>query len=194
MKKWMFIWIAVSVLAVIGAFFGGRTFAPRSAAGKPYKQAVPARTPPTGEGMAPMAMPFNDPDFRKELDLTDDQVTKLEAIFKKYRGAGKNPSGGVRTMRQDVNNLIESDSPDLTGIDSKIDQMSAAMGEAQKNSAHMTVEMRAVMTKDQRVKLPDALQTYMQSHQGDAGHGGNGGGWGGRRGGGRGDGSGRGGQ
>ena len=198
MKKWMYIWIAVSALAVAGAFFGGRACTLKTAGGKANSQgAPPPAAGPAEGGMAPMMIPYDDPDFQDDLKLTDDQITKLGAIADKYRGAGKNTPGSMRPLRQDLNNLIEADNPDLKSIDAKIDEITAGMGEAQRNNAHMMVEMRGILTQAQREKLQYAQQKFMQRNENEGRRPGGRGGnrdWGGRGRGGRGGGNDQGGQ
>ena len=155
MGKRTFLWIAVAALATITVLGGMKVF---SADDK-----TPQRTR-VGMGAGMMMGPsseqiINNPQFKQQLGLTDDQIKKIQGIVDKYHGTNADSLNKMQTLRQELNQMVETDNPDLSQVDAKIDEISKNMAVMQKSDIHMLIEVRGVLTSDQKTKLKQLQQS-----------------------------------
>jgi Spy/CpxP family protein refolding chaperone len=150
---------------------------------------------------------IKNPDFQKQLGITDDQMAKIHDIGDKYHiwsAAGDKPAANdaspsntdlrakMPVLRKDLDQLVET-ATDTAKIDAKIDEIAQNTAMIEKNSVHLMVEVNGVLTADQQTKLKQIMRQAVQPRKseenkgfgGSGGHGPGGGhdGWGGHSGG-----------
>ena len=119
--------------------------------------------PPQGGGRGSMHHPGNGmqgfrarrAEVMKELDLTDAQKTKIADIRDRQMRKGIQQQADLRIASLDLGKLMRADKPDQRAIDSQIDKMATMRASLQKARIGAMLEMRSVLTDDQRQKLKD---------------------------------------
>jgi Spy/CpxP family protein refolding chaperone len=99
--------------------------------------------------------------FRRELGLTQEQSTKIEAIFQKTLPVLRQQKDALDKAEADFNQMIEAS--DDAQVMAQVAVVEAARSELNKSRTMMLLRMRRVMTPDQRVKFV-MLQQQTHSH------------------------------
>jgi Spy/CpxP family protein refolding chaperone len=99
--------------------------------------------------------------FRRELGLTQDQSTKIEAIFQKTLPVLRQQKDAFDKAEADFNQMVEAS--DDAQVMAQVAVVEAARSELNKSRTMMLLRMRRVLTPDQRVKFV-MLQQQMRNH------------------------------
>jgi len=94
-------------------------------------------------------------DVMKELDLTDAQRTKLAEIRDRQMRKGIHARADLSIAGLDLRKLIQADKPDQRAIDSQVDRIATLRATQRKSQIAAMLEMRSVLTDEQRQKLKD---------------------------------------
>lgn len=89
--------------------------------------------------------------FTRELGLTSDQSTKIEAIFQRTLPALRTQKGALDKAEADFNQMVEAS--DDAQVMAQVGVVEAARSELNKSRTMMLLRMRRVLTPDQRVKF-----------------------------------------
>ena len=92
-------------------------------------------------------------DVRKALQLTDDEVHSLDRIFAKNQNTLKDLKADVEKRREDLDTMLVSDEADDQGVLNQVEVLEQARARLGKARAMMVLEMRKVLTAEQRAKL-----------------------------------------
>ena len=105
--------------------------------------------------------------FRRELGLTQEQSTKIEAVFQKTLPVLRQQKDALDKAEADFNQMIEAS--DDAQVMAQVAVVEAARSELNKSRTMMLLRMRRVLTPDQRVKFV-MQQQQMRNHgrSGDA--------------------------
>jgi len=103
---------------------------------------------------------------RDRLHLTDDEVEKLEDILARNRQRLEDMEDDVRKKRAALDELLTSDRTDETTILAQVDQIEQARARLGKARVAMLLEMRRVLTPEQRGQLAE-LREHKRKHGGD---------------------------
>lgn len=95
-------------------------------------------------------------DLRKQLNLTDEQRTKLADIHDRSARAAIPIQGDLKIAGLDLRKLVRADKPDQRAIDAQIDKMAGLRAKLQKSRVASMLEARAVLTPAQQKTLRDA--------------------------------------
>jgi Spy/CpxP family protein refolding chaperone len=98
--------------------------------------------------------------FRRELGLTQEQSTKIEAIFQKTLPALRQQKDALDKSEADFNQMVEAS--DDAQVMAQVTVVEAARSELNKSRTMMLLRMRRVLTPDQRVKFV-MLQQQMRN-------------------------------
>jgi Spy/CpxP family protein refolding chaperone len=90
-----------------------------------------------------------------DLDLTGTQRDKLRSIGGDVARKEIQMRADLETALLDVRDLMRSDSPSRSELDSKIDALTRIRGEMMKTGASATLDARKVLTSEQRKKLEE---------------------------------------
>lgn len=105
--------------------------------------------------------------LRESLELTEDQVTRLEALRESTRQQMHgHMMEGMQTMRS-AWELLDSDSPDLDAYEARLREASDHMVLAHTAMARAAVEARELLTADQRERLELARSMMQEMRQGE---------------------------
>jgi len=99
--------------------------------------------------------------FRRELGLTQDQSTKIEAIFQKTLPALRQQKDSLDKAEADFNQMVEAS--DDAQVMAQVGVVEAARSELNKSRTMMLLRMRRVLTPDQRVTFV-MLQQQTRNH------------------------------
>ena len=92
-------------------------------------------------------------DVREALQLTDDEVHSLDRIFAKEQNNLKALKADVEKRRDDLDALLVSDEVGDQHVLDQVDVLEQARARLGKARALMVLEMRKVLTAEQRAKL-----------------------------------------
>jgi Spy/CpxP family protein refolding chaperone len=92
-------------------------------------------------------------DVRETLHLTDDEVRSFDRIFARDQNKLKDLKADVEKRRDDLDALLVSDEVDQKQVLDQVDLLEQARARLGKARAMMVLEMRTVLTAEQRVKL-----------------------------------------
>ncbi|HSV06306.1 MAG TPA: periplasmic heavy metal sensor [Candidatus Binatus sp.] len=92
-------------------------------------------------------------DVREALQLTDDEVHSLDRIFAKNQNTLKGLKADVEKRREDLDTMLVSDEADDQGVLDQVEVLEQARARLGKARAMMVLEMRKVLTAEQRARL-----------------------------------------
>ena len=105
-------------------------------------------------------------DVWRTLDLTDEQKKKIGDIRDRQMRKSIAARADLQIAALDLHKLIRADKPDQRAIDTQIDKIAGMRASLRKAQVASMLEMRGVLTDDQRKKLQDARP--MHGRMGDA--------------------------
>jgi Spy/CpxP family protein refolding chaperone len=106
----------------------------------------------------PMGMPMGGPPMGKwwknaevvqKLQLSDDQLQRLEKIFQDSRLRLIDLHAALEKEEAQLEPLVEAENPDEGQVNSQIDKVAAARAELEKGNTRMLLELRKVLTTEQ---------------------------------------------
>jgi Spy/CpxP family protein refolding chaperone len=106
----------------------------------------------------PMGMPMGPPMMGKwwknaeivqKLQLSDDQLQRLEKIFQDSRVHLIDLHAALEKEEAQLEPLVEAENPDEGQVNSQIDKVAAARAELEKGNTRMLLELRKVLTTEQ---------------------------------------------
>ncbi len=104
------------------------------------------------DGM-PMGMPggkwWKNSEVVQKLQLTDDQLQRLEKIFQDNRLRLIDLHATLEKEEAQLEPLVEAENPDEGQVNSQIDKVAAARAELEKGHTRMLLELRKVLTTEQ---------------------------------------------
>lgn len=100
-------------------------------------------------------------ELHKQLNLTDDQKTKIADLRDKRERASIPIQGDLKVAHLDLRKLMRADKPDQRAIDAQIDRMAALRGSLQKAHVAGMLEVRAVLTPAQQKILRESGHQLM---------------------------------
>jgi Spy/CpxP family protein refolding chaperone len=113
--------------------------------------APPEPRPPLRGG--PLGRWWDNPEMAKKLDMTADQIRKMDEVFQASRIRLIDLHGALRKEEAMLEPLMQADSPDDSKILPQIDRVAAARAELEKANARLLLGIRHVLTVDQWKKL-----------------------------------------
>lgn len=108
--------------------------------------------------------------FQKDLDMTSDQVAKVDAIFQATLPELRAKHDELEKLETKLSHLIEADA-DETAVGRWVDKTEAARGALNKVRTLMLIRMRQVLTPDQRTRFKE-LHAARDRHRHSRGPGG----------------------
>lgn len=100
----------------------------------------------------------------KELNLTPEQEAKLQTYKEKAQANFKTNYAQLRTLRTQINSLIESDKIDEAKLDSLIDQINKIRGSMLKNKIMMQHQMFTILDAKQKAKFLKLKKKWYLDH------------------------------
>jgi Spy/CpxP family protein refolding chaperone len=124
---------------------------------------------PGGPGMDPMGahmgmgmglqmklkFALNNPELKKELALTADQESKLNAIQVEIEKFGIQKRAEIQLLSLDLQQEFKKDTIDVKKVQELSDKISAAGAEVFRKNMTATAEIMNILTKEQKAKLEE---------------------------------------
>ena len=95
----------------------------------------------------------------EKLNLTDEQTKKFEDIHYQHQKKAITMRAEIESARLDLGRLMRADEPDRRAIEAQIDKVSQARVGLEKDRVGQMLEMRALLTPEQR-------KTWREMHGG----------------------------
>ena len=129
-----------------------------------------------GERQFMLARMVRNPAFRERLGITQEQAQKIQTRASDFRIARIRTGADLQVKRLQLKNLLSSENPNRSAIDSKLQEISAARLTQEKAAIDFRLDMRAALTPEQRQKLQQMRGDFFRhggfDHRGPAGPGG----------------------
>ena len=145
------------------------------AAGAAAQPSAPPNAPPPPHGRwhpgSPPGPPFSDVLERHadELGLDADTVARIHAIAEKSREAEKPLADQLRSLHQAMREMLEADAPKLDDVMQQADRIGALETELRKARLSTMLEIRALLSPEQRQKLVQIFEARRQHWRQHAG-------------------------
>lgn len=116
------------------------------------------------EGRAAMMMQgfINNPGLMEELTLTDEQKTKLKQLQTEFRRNMIDLEAVLQHKALDLADRISQDTPDEAALMKAIEETSAARLDIAKKRIKNLLQVRAVLTPEQRQKMREMMRQHMK--------------------------------
>ncbi|MGI9534398.1 MAG: Spy/CpxP family protein refolding chaperone, partial [Thermodesulfobacteriota bacterium] len=98
----------------------------------------------------------------EELQLTPDQVNRIDKIFKSNKGEIKAFHKELKSKENQLKNLIQNPDSTRSEVLELTDEINDIKAEGQKLKIQMLWEIREVLNPEQRIKLKELKQDYMK--------------------------------
>lgn len=85
----------------------------------------------------------------KKLQLSDDQISRLDEVFNQHRTRLKQHTSEMATQDQKLQALLDADVPNEGQINAQVDQVLAARGKLEREFTMMNLDLRKVLSLDQ---------------------------------------------
>ncbi len=115
-----------------------------------------------GPGPMPPGQWWKNSEVVKELQLTDPQVSQIEAAFLEHRKSLIDLRADLEHKELDLQTLMDADRPDTAKVSSQIDAVLAARNKLEKSNAMMLLKIRQVLSVEQWKKLQARHQLMRQ--------------------------------
>ena len=99
----------------------------------------------------------------KELQLTPDQVNKIDRIFKSNKGEIKAFHKELKSKENQLRSLIQNPDSTRGEVLELTDEINDIKSQGQKLKIQMLWEIREVLSPEQRIKLKELKQSYMKN-------------------------------
>ena len=156
-------WVSVLVVLAVTALMTGAAFAQRGAGAGGAGMRGPGHGPGAGE-LGPPGGPFPGgpppgfggppPEVLEQLGLSSAQQAKIAALRDESERKMIRAEADARIAELDVRALLEAETPDAAAIDAAIDRAGTLRTAMQKIGISGWLGIRAVLTAEQRAKLP----------------------------------------
>lgn len=151
MKKW----VAVVVVVILAA--AGLAFAAQQSWGPGRGEGFHG---PMGRSMSQRILALLDNEhFRAEVNLTDDQVSRLRQIVTNAEKSNIETRAQMAVDGIDLRQLLMADKPDHAAVMKKVQQISELRGQMMKNNIQALLQAKTVLTPQQQEKIRQFLQS-----------------------------------
>ena len=96
-------------------------------------------------------------DHRTELELTPDQVTRLEGLRNDFARDAIRRGAEVRIAELDLGTLLEQDPPDMAKVEAKVREVAQLRADLRIARLRTIEQGKAVLTAEQKVRLQGML-------------------------------------
>lgn len=151
MKKWLIIVLVFSVAVNVAALVTiGIQWSRHS--GKYH----PLSGPPFSEKHSEM--------LHRRLDLSEDQIQKVKETQDRFAEEMETMQNGLRTKREALFRQLRAPEPDRTEIDTLLVEIAALQANVERNVVNHLLEMKDVLTPEQRKKLLSLIDRRFRDH------------------------------
>jgi Spy/CpxP family protein refolding chaperone len=105
---------------------------------------------------------LHDPMIRQQLGISDDQAKTLESQVADFQKKVIQDQANLDIQRVDLENLLTSENPDRSAVDSKLEQVNSARLALQKSAVDFYLTVKQEITPEQQQKIRQFLQQRRQ--------------------------------
>jgi Spy/CpxP family protein refolding chaperone len=113
---------------------------------------------------------WKDDKFVRELSLTPDQSSRIEAVFQAAQPALRAQSRALSMLEDELSKLVQEARVEESEVDHFVGKVEAARADLAKTRTMMIYRIRRIMTIDQHVKLQELFEKREKERRGK-GHG-----------------------
>src|SRR5665213_3759684 len=118
-----------------------------------------------------LARLVKNPSFRERIGITQEQAQKIETQTFNFRKSMIDNRATLQVKRLELGQLLSAETPDRSAIDQKLQEISAARLAQSKARMDFRLDMRAVLTPEQRQKMQQMRQDFRHRGFGPQGPG-----------------------
>jgi len=127
--------------------------APTSRPGQGPPPAMTMRGGPPPKGLRRQRAWWNDPGVREKLQLSDEQIQKIENISRDYQMREIDLRAEVEKQGLLLHQQMEAEVPDAAQVLAQVDKLSRARGQLERSRAETVLAIHHVLTAEQAKKL-----------------------------------------
>ncbi len=105
---------------------------------------------------------LHDPMIRQQLGISDDQAQTLESQVADFQKKVIQDRANLQIQQVDLENLLTSQNPDRSAVDSKLEQVNSARLALQKSAVNFYLTVKQEITPEQQQKIRQFLQQRRQ--------------------------------
>lgn len=102
----------------------------------------------------------------QELDLTANQKAQIKAYKKEARASYKEHYAKLRSLRNQVNSLVQSDKIDESKLDNLVEQINTIRGSMLKSRIMMQHKLYTLLNEKQKAKFLELKKKWYEHHNG----------------------------
>jgi Spy/CpxP family protein refolding chaperone len=110
---------------------------------------------------------WNNTKVLEQLKLTDQQKSKIDAIASSHEESLENLRAQVKTDHEGLDESFKNPNSTREQILAKFDQLEKTRGELKKAEFEMVLEMRDVLSPEQKTLLSDIKEQHKKRHRSD---------------------------
>jgi Spy/CpxP family protein refolding chaperone len=107
---------------------------------------------------------WRDPQFQRDLSLTTEQSSKIDAVFQQIIPTLRQKKSELDTEEEELSKMIAANA-DETAVTKQVDKVEAIRANMNKMRTLMLLHMRQVLSPDQRVKLNKLHDQWEKDHR-----------------------------
>jgi Spy/CpxP family protein refolding chaperone len=107
---------------------------------------------------------WRDPQFQRDLSLTTDQSTRIDAVFQQTIPTLRQKKTDLDAQEEELSKMIAANA-DETAVTRQVDKVEAIRANMNKMRTLMLLRMRQVLSPDQRVKLNKLHDQWEKDHR-----------------------------
>ena len=111
---------------------------------------------------------WRDPQFPRDLSLTTDQSSKIDAVFQQTIPTLRQKKTELDAQEEELSKMIAANS-DESSVTRQVDKVEAIRSSMNKMRTLMLLRMRQVLSPDQRVKLNKLHDQWEKDHRRERG-------------------------
>jgi len=111
----------------------------------------------------------NNPEIRKRLGITDEQAAKIRTQSSDFLKAEIRNRADLQIKQVELHDLMAADKPDRAAIDAKLQEISSVRLAAEKAAIGYRLDMREVLTAEQREKIQHLREEFRHGGPGRPG-------------------------
>ncbi len=107
---------------------------------------------------------WRDPQFQRDLSLTTDQSTRIDAVFQQTIPTLRQKKTELDAQEEELSKMIAANA-DETAVTRQVDRVEAIRANMNKMRTLMLLHMRQVLSPEQRVKLNKLHDQWEKDHR-----------------------------
>jgi len=106
-----------------------------------------------------------------KLELPAQQRSAVQSVIDQAKPTGEKLRDDVQSAHEGMRTLLEQDTVDESAVMAQADTIGAAMTESRKHDLRTLLQVRALLTPEQRTQLEQVVKEGMAQHRHWGGHG-----------------------